>query len=138
MMGAASRLSSQVLWTAIVLRPPMKISLIYSSMARLESRTYGTYLASRNYHQPQSRFEWQTHRTTRIGQQCRQGRHVEGATQMRLVHDKLLHDKLLKLGPYLMTTTWSGCSPGLYSRGLEATMSSTTLLLLISYSRPGR
>ena len=33
---------------------------------------------------------------------------------------------------HLMTTTWSGCSPGLYSRLLDETMSSTTLLLLIS------
>ena len=28
----------------MVLRPPRKISLVYSSMARLESATYGTYL----------------------------------------------------------------------------------------------
>jgi hypothetical protein len=28
----------------MVLLPPMKISLMYSSMARLESPTYGTYL----------------------------------------------------------------------------------------------
>lgn len=34
-----------------------------------------------------------------------------------------------------MTTTWSGCSPGLYSMALLATMSSTTLLLLISLDR---
>ena len=60
----------------MVLRPPMKISEVYSSMARLLSATYGTYL---------------------------------------------------------MTTTWSGCSPGLYSIELLATMSSTTLDLLISY-----
>ena len=39
MMGAASRESSQVLCSAMVLRPPMKISLTYSSMARLLSAT---------------------------------------------------------------------------------------------------
>ncbi len=38
-------------------------------------------------------------------------------------------------GTYLMTTTWSGCSPGAYSRLLEATMSSTTLDLEISLER---
>mmetsp|Transcript_5615 Transcript_5615/g.15469 ORF Transcript_5615/g.15469 Transcript_5615/m.15469 type:complete len:301 (+) Transcript_5615:134-1036(+) len=38
-------------------------------------------------------------------------------------------------GTYLMTTQWSGCSPSAYIRRLEATMSSTTLLLLISLER---
>ena len=64
MMGAASRLSSHVLCMTMVLRPPMKISLVYSSMARLLSATYGTYL---------------------------------------------------------MTTTWSGCSPGPYRMEFEST-----------------
>ncbi len=36
---------------------------------------------------------------------------------------------------HLMTTTWSGCSPGAYRMEFEATMSSTTLLLLISLER---
>ena len=36
--------TSQVLCMTMVLRPPRKISLVYSSMARLESATYGTYL----------------------------------------------------------------------------------------------
>ena len=35
--------SSQTLWIEMVERPPMKISLSYSSMARLESPTAGTY-----------------------------------------------------------------------------------------------
>ena len=43
--------------------------------------------------------------------------------------------RLLSLtkGTYLMTTQWSGCSLGLYSMWLAATMSSTTLDLLISF-----
>uniref|UniRef100_A0A6B0UBU2 Putative secreted protein n=1 Tax=Ixodes ricinus TaxID=34613 RepID=A0A6B0UBU2_IXORI len=44
MRGAASKESSQVLWTTMVLWPPSMISLVYSSMARLLSPTYGTYL----------------------------------------------------------------------------------------------
>lgn len=43
MRGLARRESSQVLCIEIVLRPPMKISEVYSSKARLESPTYGTY-----------------------------------------------------------------------------------------------
>ena len=39
MMGAARRESSQVLCITMVLRPPMKISLVYSSIARLLSPT---------------------------------------------------------------------------------------------------
>lgn len=37
MMGVAKRLSSHVLWTTRVLWPPIIISDVYSSMARLES-----------------------------------------------------------------------------------------------------
>ena len=70
-----AHLSSQVLCMTMVERPPMKISEVYSSMARLLSPTYGTYL---------------------------------------------------------ITTMWSGCSPGLYKMLLLATMSSTTFDLLIS------
>ena len=44
MIGAARRESSQVLCSTTVLVPPMKISEVYSSMARLLSPTYGTYL----------------------------------------------------------------------------------------------
>merc|ERR1719353_621946 len=62
----------------MVLVPPMKISEVYSSIARLLSATVGTYL---------------------------------------------------------MTTTWSGCSRGLYMIELELTMSSTTFDLLISFER---
>lgn len=39
-----NRLTSQVLCSAIVLIPPIIISEVYSSMARLLSPTYGTYL----------------------------------------------------------------------------------------------
>lgn len=39
MMGAASSESSQVLCITMVLRPPMKISDVYSSIARFESPT---------------------------------------------------------------------------------------------------
>mmetsp|Transcript_6551 Transcript_6551/g.24714 ORF Transcript_6551/g.24714 Transcript_6551/m.24714 type:complete len:323 (+) Transcript_6551:170-1138(+) len=73
--GAASSESSHVLCITIVDLPPMKISLVYSSIALLLSPTYGTYL---------------------------------------------------------ITTTWSGCSPGLYKSSFDATMSSTTLLFEIS------
>ncbi len=48
MMGAASSESSHVLCITIVLRPPMKISDVYSSMARLLSATYGTYCGKNN------------------------------------------------------------------------------------------
>mmetsp|Transcript_55487 Transcript_55487/g.133832 ORF Transcript_55487/g.133832 Transcript_55487/m.133832 type:complete len:208 (-) Transcript_55487:1004-1627(-) len=78
MSGAASSESSHVLCIAIVFVPPMKIWDVYSSMARLESLTAGTYL---------------------------------------------------------ITTVWSGCSPSAYSSLFEATMSSTTLLLEISFDR---
>lgn len=44
MSGAAKRESSQVLWMTSVLWPPIMISLVYSSIARLLSPTYGTYL----------------------------------------------------------------------------------------------
>ena len=44
MSGEASSESSHVLCMEIVLTPPMKISLVYSSRARFESATYGTYL----------------------------------------------------------------------------------------------
>lgn len=40
----ASSESSQVLWTAMVLLPPMEISDANSSIARLLSPTFGTYL----------------------------------------------------------------------------------------------
>ena len=43
-MGAASNESSQVLCRTIVFCPPIKISEVYSSIARLLSPTYGTYL----------------------------------------------------------------------------------------------
>ena len=78
MSGAANSESSHVLCITMVDRPPMKISDVYSSIARLLSPTYGTYL---------------------------------------------------------ITTTWSGCSPGWYSSSFDATMSSTTLDLLISFER---
>lgn len=41
--GAANNESSHVLCITIVLRPPMKISEVYSSIALLLSPTYGTY-----------------------------------------------------------------------------------------------
>ena len=44
MSGVASSESSHVLCITMVLWPPMKISLVYSSIARFESATYGTYL----------------------------------------------------------------------------------------------
>merc|ERR1719326_1808830 len=44
MSGVASSESSHVLCITIVLCPPMKISEVYSSIARLLSATYGTYL----------------------------------------------------------------------------------------------
>merc|ERR1711988_455805 len=44
MSGVASSESSQVLCMTMVLVPPMKISEVYSSMARFESATLGTYL----------------------------------------------------------------------------------------------
>merc|ERR1719337_183137 len=44
MSGVASSESSHVLCMTMVLWPPMKISDVYSSMARFESATYGTYL----------------------------------------------------------------------------------------------
>ena len=44
MIGDASSESSQVLWSTIVDLPPIMISEVYSSMARLLSPTYGTYL----------------------------------------------------------------------------------------------
>src|SRR4051812_38635993 len=43
MMGAARSKSSHVLCIAIVWRPPMNISEVYSSIALLLSPTYGTY-----------------------------------------------------------------------------------------------
>merc|ERR1719217_1712485 len=42
--GVASSESSHVLCMTMVLVPPMKISEVYSSIARFESATYGTYL----------------------------------------------------------------------------------------------
>lgn len=42
MSGVARSESSQVLCITIVFFPPMKISEVYSSMARFESPTYGT------------------------------------------------------------------------------------------------
>mmetsp|Transcript_21233 Transcript_21233/g.36381 ORF Transcript_21233/g.36381 Transcript_21233/m.36381 type:complete len:258 (+) Transcript_21233:808-1581(+) len=78
MSGVASRESSHVLCITIVFVPPMKISDVYSSIARFESATAGTYL---------------------------------------------------------MTTTWSGCSCGLYRIRLDMTMSSTTFDLEISFER---
>mmetsp|Transcript_32245 Transcript_32245/g.66733 ORF Transcript_32245/g.66733 Transcript_32245/m.66733 type:complete len:332 (+) Transcript_32245:77-1072(+) len=78
MSGAASSESSHVLCITTVLVPPMKISDTYSSIARLLSPTFGTYL---------------------------------------------------------ITTTWSGCSPGSYRMLLLATMSSTTFDLEISLDR---
>merc|ERR1719453_1064087 len=44
MSGVARSESSHVLCITMVLRPPMKISDVYSSIARFESATYGTYL----------------------------------------------------------------------------------------------
>ncbi len=44
MMGEASSESSHVLCSTMVERPPSMISDVYSSMARLLSPTYGTYL----------------------------------------------------------------------------------------------
>merc|ERR1719399_224685 len=44
MSGVASSESSHVLCITMVLVPPMKISEVYSSIARFESATYGTYL----------------------------------------------------------------------------------------------
>merc|ERR1719399_2038256 len=44
MSGVASSESSHVLCMTMVLWPPMKISDVYSSIARFESATYGTYL----------------------------------------------------------------------------------------------
>merc|ERR1719460_1472980 len=44
MRGVASSESSHVLCMTMVLVPPMKISEEYSSIARFESATYGTYL----------------------------------------------------------------------------------------------
>mmetsp|Transcript_21119 Transcript_21119/g.49876 ORF Transcript_21119/g.49876 Transcript_21119/m.49876 type:complete len:250 (-) Transcript_21119:684-1433(-) len=44
MSGVAKSESSQVLCIAMVFFPPMKISDVYSSMARFESPTYGTCL----------------------------------------------------------------------------------------------
>ena len=44
MIGAARRESSHVLCMTIVFFPPMNISDVYSSIALLESPTYGTYL----------------------------------------------------------------------------------------------
>merc|ERR1719399_1248300 len=44
MSGVASSESSHVLCITIVFVPPIKISDVYSSIARLESATYGTYL----------------------------------------------------------------------------------------------
>eukprot|EP00966_Prymnesium_polylepis_P307274 7100648-Prymnesium_polylepis.1 len=78
MSGVASSESSHVLCITIVLVPPIKISEVYSSIARFESATVGTYL---------------------------------------------------------MTTTWSGCSRGLYMIELDWTMSSTTFDLEISLER---
>merc|ERR1719487_372299 len=76
--GAASSESSQVLCMTIVLVPPMKIWLVYSSIARFESPT---------------------------------------------------------VGMYLITMQWSGCSPGLYRRPFDSTMSFTTSDLEISFER---
>ena len=44
MSGVASSESSHVLCITIVFVPPMKISDVYSSIARFESPTRGTYL----------------------------------------------------------------------------------------------
>lgn len=44
MRGLARSESSHVLCMEIVFLPPMKISDVYSSSARFESPTYGTYL----------------------------------------------------------------------------------------------
>ena len=49
MIGAASSESSHVLCITMVFVPPMKISLEYSSMARLLSATFGTYLHEECY-----------------------------------------------------------------------------------------
>jgi hypothetical protein len=50
MSGAARSESSHVLCSTMVLRPPISISLVYSSIARFESPTYGTYLIRTSAH----------------------------------------------------------------------------------------
>ena len=117
--GVASRESTHVLCITIVFVPPMKISDVYSSIARFESPTAGTYLAAASgdgelRRPPRSFAAWprRGHRVRSVeraaeapapGRRSLDDHDVVGVL-LRLVQDPVGHDHVIddvRLGDFL-------------------------------------
>jgi len=158
MRGAANNESSHVLCIAMVFLPPINISDVYSSMALLLSPTYGTYctthtiflscciqsswLLKKSRHEATKQVQTgqDRHPSSRLPHTCEYN--FDNPYDYTLHNTEQHHQNWLRRNNSkqfdtrkftLITMTWSGCSPGPYRIELLDTMSSTTLLLEISF-----